>query len=119
MTGGGEGFIHLLAAAADCGTVRDFARCDGTPLGFGALARAATACAAGLRELRVGRGERVAVMMRNGRETLATLFGLARAGAVWVPVNVQLRGEGLRYILEHCEPRLVPPAAPTCAAPAS
>ena len=107
MTAGDEGFIHLLAAEAECGTSRDFARVGGAPLGFGELAAAAASCAAGLSELGVARGDRVAVMMRNGRATLATLFGLARAGIVWVPVNAQLRGEGLRYILEHCEPRLV------------
>ena len=107
MSGVEEGFIHLLAAEAERAQYRDFARVGGSPLGFGELAAAAASCAAGLSELGVARGDRVAVMMRNGRETLATLFGLARAGAVWVPVNAQLRGEGLRYILEHSEPRLV------------
>ena len=38
---------------------------------------------------------------------MAAIFGLARAGAVWVPINVQLRGPGLRYVVEHCDPALV------------
>jgi crotonobetaine/carnitine-CoA ligase len=46
-------------------------------------------------------------MLRNGPAALAVMFGLAKAGLVWVPVNVQQRGEGLRYILEHSAPRLV------------
>lgn len=38
---------------------------------------------------------------------MGAIFGLARAGAVWVPVNAQLRGPGLGYVLEHCQPTLV------------
>jgi len=107
MTGDDEGFIHLFAAKAESAPARNFARFNGAPIGFEGLARAARSFARGLRDLGVARGDRVAVMLRNSPETLAVLFGLARAGAVWVPVNVQLRGEGLRYILEHAEPRLV------------
>ena len=52
-------------------------------------------------------GDRVAVMLRNRPAAIATVFALARAGYVWVPVNVQQRGEGLRYILDHCAPSLL------------
>ena len=107
MSANGEGFVHLLAAAASRTPRRDFARISGAPLRLGELQRFSDALAAGLLRLGVARGERAAVMMRNGRETLLLLFALARAGIVWVPVNVQLKGEGLRYILEHSEPRLV------------
>ncbi|HYB55491.1 MAG TPA: AMP-binding protein [Alphaproteobacteria bacterium] len=107
MTGDDEGFIHLLAARAEGTPARNFARFNGAPVSFAGLARTAHSFARGLRDLGVARGDRVAVMLRNRPETLAVLFGLARAGAVWVPVNVQLRGEGLSYILEHSEPRLV------------
>ncbi|MFI4987509.1 MAG: AMP-binding protein [Alphaproteobacteria bacterium] len=102
-----EGFLHLLTERVLSGPERLFARYEGAPLSFGALDRMASALAAALRGLGVARGDRVAVMMRNSAAALATLFGLAKAGAAWVPVNVQLRGEGLRYILEHCQPRLV------------
>ncbi|HXQ67848.1 MAG TPA: AMP-binding protein [Alphaproteobacteria bacterium] len=107
MTGDDEGFIHLFAAKAEGTPARNFARFNGAPISFAALGRGAQSFARGLRDLGVARGDRVAVMLRNSPETLAVLFGLARAAAVWVPVNVQLRGEGLRYILEHAEPRLV------------
>ncbi len=46
-------------------------------------------------------------MMRNSDLSLPVLFGLARAGIARVPVNAQQRGEGLRYILNHCEPGVV------------
>ena len=70
-------------------------------------ARRAARIAAGLRRLGVGRGDRVAVMLANSPAALALLLGLAKSGAVWVPLNVQLRADGLRYILDHAEPRMV------------
>ena len=69
--------------------------------------RPRAAVARQLRQRGLQRGDRVAVMQRNSRTALPTLYGLARAGIVWVPVNAQLRGDGLRYVLEHCQPSLV------------
>ena len=102
-----EGFVELLQARRWAEPDRLFARFEGAPISFATLGAEADAFASGLRRLGVARGDRVAVMLRNSRAALAVAFGLARAGAVWVPVNVQQRGEGLRYILDHSEPRLV------------
>ncbi len=104
---GDEGFLHLFAAKRRDTPEGIFARFNGAPITFAALGRMADGVAAALRRRGIVRGERVAVMMRNGPATLATIFGLARAGVVWVPVNVQQRGPGLKYILEHCDPRLI------------
>ncbi len=46
-------------------------------------------------------------MLRNSPDSLAALFGIAKCGAVWVPVNVQLLGDGLNYLLGHCDPKVV------------
>ena len=107
MSSADEGFISQFADTARREGDRIFALFNGAPLTFGALDRMTDALAAGLRGRGVARGERVAVMMRNSRAALVTLLGLAKAGIVWVPVNAQLRGEGLRFILEHSDPRLV------------
>jgi carnitine-CoA ligase len=104
---GDEGFLHLLAAKRLAEPDRLFARFNGTPISFGALCRMADNFSAALRVRGVARGDRVAAMLRNDRATLATILGLARAGVVWVPVNVHQRGPGLKYILEHCDPRLI------------
>ncbi|HEY3080449.1 MAG TPA: AMP-binding protein [Chloroflexota bacterium] len=61
--------------------------------------------AAALRELGVGRGDNVCLMLGNGPDYLYTWFGLARLGAVAVPINVHLKGEGLAYVLEHSRAR--------------
>ena len=51
----------------------------------------------------VQRGQNVAVMMRNRIEFVEVFLGLARMGAVAVPVNTAMIGEPLRYTLEHSE----------------
>ena len=80
-----------------------------------ALARAQNAAGA-LRGLGVRRGDTVAVMLPNALEFVDLWFGTALLGAVLVPVNTQLRGDGLRYIVEHCEARLAVVDAPLRAA---
>jgi crotonobetaine/carnitine-CoA ligase len=63
--------------------------------------------AAALRELGVGRGQNVCLMLGNTPDYLYTWFGLARLGAVAVPVNVHLKGEGLAYVLAHSRASLL------------
>ena len=101
------GFLDLFLARCRSTPEALFARFNGEPITFGALADMAEGVAAGLRRHGVCRHDRVAVIMRNSPAALATVFGLARAGAVWVPINAQLRGPGLGYVLDHCEPALV------------
>ena len=46
-------------------------------------------------------------MIRNSPVAIALLFAIAKARAVWVPVNVQSRGENLGYIFDHSAPKLI------------
>lgn len=107
MTGELQGFTALLRQRAEAEPERIFARFDGVALTFGELERQSASCAAALRGCGLNPGERVAVMMRNAVAVLPLLFGLARAGVIWVPVNPRQRGEGLKYLLEDSAPRLV------------
>ncbi|MGB6103108.1 MAG: AMP-binding protein [Pusillimonas sp.] len=59
-------------------------------------------CRAGLKPR-----DRVAVMLSNSVEHIALIYALILYGAVWVPVNVRLRGAGLVYIVEHSRPSLM------------
>jgi crotonobetaine/carnitine-CoA ligase len=101
------GFIELFHGIASRDGERLFAICDGAPLSFAALDRESDGVARALGHRGVARGDRVAAMLPNGRAAIALILGLARAGMVWVPLNPQLVGEGLRYILGHAAPRLV------------
>ena len=101
------GFLPALAFWSGADPDRLFAHILGVPYTVGALDRDSNGLAAGLRDAGIRRGDAVAVMLRNGRAALATLFALAKAGAVWVPLNVQQKGAGLRYVVEHSAPRAI------------
>lgn len=102
-----NGFVSLLTARATAEPQRVYARFCGEPVTYAEIERRSAAFAAHLRARGIVAGDRVAVMMRNSIATIAVVFGLARAGVAWVPVNAQQRGEGLRYLLTHSQPRLV------------
>lgn len=46
-------------------------------------------------------GARVATMCNNSTEMVASIFGILKAGMVWVPVNTMLGVADARYIAEH------------------
>lgn len=101
------GFVSLLTTRAATEPERVYARLCGEPVTYAEIERRSAAFAWYLRTRGIVAGDRVAVMMRNSIATIAVVFGLARAGVAWVPVNAQQRGEGLRYLLTHSQPRLV------------
>ena len=57
-------------------------------------------------ELGVGKGDHVAVMLPNCPEFIWTIWGLAKLGAVTVPLNTAARGELLRYFITQSDSRL-------------
>ncbi|MGH6760794.1 MAG: AMP-binding protein [Phyllobacterium sp.] len=102
-----EGFLGSFLTKAAQKPDQNFALFSGKSISFATIEKRSAALAAHLGVRGLKHGDRAAVMMRNSELSLPVLFGLARAGIVWVPVNAQQRGEGLRYILEHCEPGIV------------
>ncbi|PAX09290.1 class I adenylate-forming enzyme family protein [Sphingomonas lenta] len=59
--------------------------------------RAAAAIAAHLQALGVGKGDRVAIAMRNLPEWIAAFFGVTALGAIAVPLNAWWTGPELEY----------------------
>jgi fatty-acyl-CoA synthase len=57
--------------------------------------------AAGLANISIGPGDRVAVLARNSHGFAALRFAVARLGAVLVPINFMLNAQEVRFILEH------------------
>src|SRR6478672_8803743 len=102
-----DGFLPLLTRRARGDPAGLFARYESAPLTFGALDRMASALAAWMRSIGLAPGDAVALMIRNSPVALALLFAIAKARAVWVPINVQSRGENLGYIFNHAGPKLV------------
>jgi crotonobetaine/carnitine-CoA ligase len=67
--------------------------------------------ARGLAELGAGPGTGVAVLMPNSPEWLIAFFAVQRLGAYTVPVNVALKGEGLRHVIGHSDAGILVTAA--------
>jgi fatty-acyl-CoA synthase len=71
------------------------------------MARRARAMAAGLDELGITAGERVAMVSHNSARLLTALFGVSGSGRVLVPINFRLVAEEVRYIVEHSGARIL------------
>lgn len=52
-------------------------------------------------------GVGVAIFMDNSPRFLDVFFGLQKIGMYAVPVNTSLKGEGMKYILNHCDARFL------------
>lgn len=102
-----DGFLPLLTRRARVDAGGLFARYEGAAVSFGELDRMATSLAVWMRSIGLAPGDAVALMIRNSPVALALLFAIAKARAVWIPINVQSRGENLGYIFNHAGPRLI------------
>jgi acyl-CoA ligase (AMP-forming) (exosortase A-associated) len=71
------------------------------------LWRGVRAAAAGLLDLGLARGDRVAVYLDKRIETVTAIFGTSAAGGVFVPVNPVLRARQVAYILADCDVRVL------------
>jgi len=92
-----------LERAAEAGPDRVLARFetgDVSPAGLEARSRAV---AGALQAWGIGRGDRVAVMMGNVPEFLDAWFGIARLGAIEVPVHSAYKGPLLQHVLGQSE----------------
>jgi acyl-CoA ligase (AMP-forming) (exosortase A-associated) len=76
-------------------------------LDYTALANAVRSAAGALLAADLGRGERVAIYLEKTVENVATMFGAAAAGGVFVPVNPLLKPEQVGYILADCNVRVL------------
>jgi acyl-CoA synthetase (AMP-forming)/AMP-acid ligase II len=74
---------------------------------FREMARRARAMAAGLDDLGIAVGERVAMVSQNSARLLTALFGVSGSGRVLVPINFRLVAEEVRYIVEHSGARIL------------
>jgi fatty-acyl-CoA synthase len=71
---------------------------------FAQFAARAQRVARGLHALGARPGDRVAILMENGVETLAAIHGATRAGVIAVPVNARYKSRELEYVLDHADP---------------
>ena len=98
---------ELLTARAAPSPEDLFVRFLDESVSYGQMRARAEQAAASLAAAGVGPGDRVAIMLPNRLEFLDIWFGAALLGAAFVPVNMGLMGDGLRYVIEHSEPRVI------------
>ena len=58
-------------------------------------------------ELGITQGERVSILAHNSVVYLDLLYGLAKIGAIFAPLNWRLTSRELAYIANDCQPRLL------------
>ena len=73
---------------------------DETKIPYGELLARTDKLAAFLAKQGIGKGDKVALFLRNSPEFIYSLFAISKLGAVIVPVNTFLKEEELDYILQ-------------------
>jgi crotonobetaine/carnitine-CoA ligase len=72
---------------------------------IGALDEAVNRLANGLAGIGIRPGDHVATMMANSPRHIHVMLALAKLGAVWIPINIHLKGPSLEFTLQHSHPR--------------
>lgn len=70
---------------------------------YGGLDETTDSVANGLRGIGIKKGGSVCILLPNSPEFLYAFFGIMRAGAVAVPINFNLKGDEVKYIVNNCE----------------
>ncbi|WP_414717195.1 amino acid adenylation domain-containing protein, partial [Tahibacter sp.] len=81
--------------------------CGAERLSFAALAQRAQAIADGLRAVGVARGDIVAVALPRSADSIAAVFGVFAAGAVYLPLDLDYPAERLATIAADARPRAI------------
>lgn len=98
----------VAAQAAARGTANYFTSAEtGATLAFGELAASARRVAGLLAREGYGPGTHVSLVMPNGLATVRLLLGAMAGGCCVNPVNLLSSPEQMRYVLDHCDSRVV------------
>ncbi|KAJ2983093.1 hypothetical protein NQ176_g950 [Zarea fungicola] len=84
-----------------------FLRFSGHDLTFAEFDAQVAKVAGGLRDRGIGPGDRVMVMMHNSVEMVLSWMATNRLGAVWVPINTELRSVTLTHAIQVAKPQLI------------
>jgi len=76
-------------------------------LTYGEFDALVSCCANALIATGLQRGDRVVTLCNNSIDFVVAMFGIHRAGLIWVPINTGLGLDDVGYILEHAEARFV------------
>ncbi len=95
--------VHdFLRDSADRHPDKTFLICDRQVRSFGQVDHDSDRLACDLQRAGIRRGDRVAVFMENSAELVVSVFGILKAGAVFVIINPTTKAKKLAYILNDC-----------------
>jgi long-chain acyl-CoA synthetase len=97
----------LLREAASRNPGGEALVCGPERLTYRELEAAVERCAAGLKAVGVGKGDRVAMLLGNGIPFPVVLFAALRIGAIAVPLSVREQTPGIAYMLVHSGAKLL------------
>jgi fatty-acyl-CoA synthase len=96
------GLANWFCQRALCTPERKALHFEGRDWTYAEMQRAIEDCAAQLAALGIARGERVAFLGHNQPMFFFVMFGAARLGAIFVPLNFRLTGPELAFMIEDC-----------------
>ncbi len=100
--------INLVRAQAEKYGEREFLRFkDGAALSFRQLDTLSDSLAASFASSGVNPGDRIVAVLENCPELFLSLIAANKLGAIFVPLNTQLKGAFLEHQLKNSAPRLV------------
>lgn len=84
-----------------------FLRFKDQNISYNEINRYTNRCANAFKNLGIGKGDKVSIMLPNCPEFLYLWFGLAKCGAVEVPVNTSYKDEFLRHIVDQSDSKIL------------
>ena len=80
---------------------------DGAELTFAGFESETDALASALADLGIGPGDRIMALMHNSKAFVLTWIATHKRGAIFVPINTELKGAFLEHQVRNCEPKVV------------
>ncbi len=100
--------VHALRSRARAQGERPFLTFhDGAALTFSALDEQSDRVASALARLGVRAGDRVLALARNSAAFVLAMLGTLKRGAIFTPINTELKGPFLEHQLRNADPALV------------
>jgi long-chain acyl-CoA synthetase len=101
-------FVHdFLEAAQERFPDKDFLICGAERYTYRQIWEQTGRLAVQLMNLGLRCGDRVAILMDNSAQSVISLYGILRAGGVYVMINSTIKGSKLRFILENSEANIL------------
>ena len=95
-------FPAILSQQASHNSDGEFLITDSRRLSFAEVEQQTNKIAAGLRNLGVAAGDRVALMLSNDIEIVLLALAINKLGAAWTPINAEYKGDWLLDNVVRC-----------------